>query len=145
MDRSVWDWLEVRAGVARVVAATVEQFVPQMVNLELTAGVNFQKGCYPGQEVVARSQYRGTLKRRMFHMTAAGPLQAGQEAHHSSDSGQPAGMVALAAAIPGDSAGRYSALVECKSALVTAEGELTAGGVRLMPEELPYPLPLEPT
>jgi folate-binding protein YgfZ len=98
MDRSFWDWLEVRAGVARVVAATVEQFVPQMVNLELTAGVNFQKGCYPGQEVVARSQYRGTLKRRMFHMTAAGPLQAGQEVHHSSDPGQPAGMVALAAA-----------------------------------------------
>ena len=145
MDRSFWDWLEVRAGVARVVAATVEQFVPQMVNLELTAGVNFQKGCYPGQEVVARSQYRGTLKRRMFHMTAAGPLQAGQEVHHSSDPSQPAGMVALAAAIPGDSAGQFSALVECKSALVTAEGELTAGGVRLTPEELPYPLPLEPT
>jgi folate-binding protein YgfZ len=41
-----------------------EQFVPQMVNLELVGGVNFQKGCYPGQEVVARSQYRGTLKRR---------------------------------------------------------------------------------
>jgi hypothetical protein len=145
MDRSFWDWLEVRAGVARVVAATVEQFVPQMVNLELTAGVNFQKGCYPGQEVVARSQYRGTLKRRMFHMTAAGPLQAGQEVHHSSDPGQPAGIVALAAAIPGDSAGRYSTLIECKSALVTAEGELTVGGVRLTPEELPYPLPLEPT
>jgi hypothetical protein len=54
-------------------------------------------------------------------------------------------MVALAAAIPGDSAGRYSTLIECKSALVTAEGELTVGGVRLTPEELPYPLPLEPT
>jgi folate-binding protein YgfZ len=54
----------VRSGTPRVVAATGEQFVPQMVNLELVGGVNFQKGCYPGQEVVARSQYRGTLKRR---------------------------------------------------------------------------------
>jgi hypothetical protein len=53
--------------------------------------------------------------------------------------------VALAALIPGDSAGRYAALIECKSALVTAEGELSAGGVRLQPETLPYPLPLEPS
>ena len=144
LDRSTWDWLEVRAGVARVVAATVEQFVPQMVNLELTAGVSFQKGCYPGQEVVARSQYRGTLKRRMFLMTADGPLQAGQEVHHSSDPDQPAGLVVLAAAIPKDGAGRYLALVECKSALVAAEGQITADDVRLQPEALPYPLPLEP-
>ena len=55
---------------ARIVAATAEQFVPQMVNLELVGGVDFGKGCYPGQEVVARSQYRGTLKRRMFLMHA---------------------------------------------------------------------------
>jgi folate-binding protein YgfZ len=143
LDRSTWDWLEVRSGVVRVVAATSEQFVPQMVNLELTAGVNFQKGCYPGQEVVARTQYRGTLKRRMFHMTADAPLHAGQEVHHSSDPAQPAGMVALAAAIPGDSAGRHAALVECKSAMVSAEGSLSVGGVRLRLEALPYPLPLE--
>ena len=143
LDRSFWDWLEVRAGVVRVVAATTEQFVPQMVNLELTAGVNFQKGCYPGQEVVARTQYRGTLKRRMFHMTADAPVHAGQEVHHASDPGQPAGMVALAAAIPGDSAGRHAALVECKSAMVSAEGSLSVSSVRLRPEALPYPLPLE--
>ena len=61
----VWNWLEVQSGVPRIVASTVEAFVPQMVNLELVGGVNFQKGCYPGQEIVARSQYRGTLKRRM--------------------------------------------------------------------------------
>ena len=51
----------VAGSIARIVAPTVEQFVPQMVNLELVGGVNFQKGCYPGQEIVARSQYRGTL------------------------------------------------------------------------------------
>jgi len=144
MSRAQWDWLEVRSGVVRVVAATVEQFVPQMVNLELTGGVNFQKGCYPGQEVVARSQYRGTLKRRMFLMTADGPLGPGQEVHHSADPGQPAGMVALAAPVTAGPAGSHAALVECKSALVGAPGKLTVGTVRLKPAELPYPLPLEP-
>jgi folate-binding protein YgfZ len=68
-----WLALEAASGVPRIVAATVEQFVPQMVNLELVGGVNFQKGCYPGQEVVARSQYRGTLKRRAFAVQADGP------------------------------------------------------------------------
>jgi folate-binding protein YgfZ len=145
LARADWDWLEVQAGVARVVAATVEQFVPQMVNLELTGGVNFQKGCYPGQEVVARSQYRGTLKRRMFLMNADGALSPGQEVHHSSDPGQPAGLVALAAPVPGDLSGRHAALVECKSALVVEPGELTVGTVRLVADRLPYALPLEPT
>ncbi|MEI8267827.1 MAG: folate-binding protein [Betaproteobacteria bacterium] len=144
LTRAHWDWLEVRSGVVRVVAATAEQFVPQMVNLELTGGVNFQKGCYPGQEVVARSQYRGTLKRRTFLMTADGPLAPGQEVHHSSDPGQPAGLVALAAPVMPDPPGGHLALVECKSALVGAPGEFTVGTVRLKPAELPYPLSLEP-
>ena len=62
----VWDWLRLNAGIPMIVAATQEQFVPQMVNLEVIGGVSFQKGCYPGQEIVARSQYLGKLKRRMF-------------------------------------------------------------------------------
>lgn len=143
LARADWDWLEVQSGVARVVAATVEQFVPQMVNLELTGGVSFQKGCYPGQEVVARSQYRGTLKRRMFLMMADGPLSPGQEVHHAADPDQPAGMVALAAAVPGDPAGQYAALVECKAALVDAQGALSAGAVHLRTDALPYALPQE--
>jgi len=64
LDRAAWDWLDLHAGLAWVCAATSEHFVPQMINWELLGGVNFQKGCYPGQEVVARSQYRGTVKRR---------------------------------------------------------------------------------
>ena len=63
---ATWRWLEVRSGVVTIEAATVDRFVPQMVNYELVGGVDFQKGCYPGQEVVARSQYRGTTKRRTF-------------------------------------------------------------------------------
>ncbi|MEO8080245.1 MAG: folate-binding protein, partial [Caldimonas sp.] len=59
-----WHWLDVQSGIVTIEAATVDRFVPQMVNFELVGGVDFKKGCYPGQEVVARSQYRGTTKRR---------------------------------------------------------------------------------
>jgi folate-binding protein YgfZ len=135
-----WAWLEVYSGVPRVVAVTSEQFVPQMVNLELVGGVNFQKGCYPGQEVVARSQYRGTLKRRALVFDAEGPLAAGQPVFHSADPGQPAGMVVLAAAAPG---GGSSALVEVKLAALEG-GSLhadAADGPLLRRSALPYPVP----
>ncbi len=60
-----WEWLSIRAGIPVILPATQEQFVPQMVNLDLIGGVSFQKGCYPGQEIVARMHYRGSLKQRM--------------------------------------------------------------------------------
>ena len=60
-----WDWLDIRAGIPTILPATQEQFVPQMVNLDLIGGVSLTKGCYPGQEIVARMHYRGTLKQRM--------------------------------------------------------------------------------
>ncbi|MFZ9373682.1 MAG: YgfZ/GcvT domain-containing protein, partial [Burkholderiaceae bacterium] len=63
LPEPLWLWGEVRSGVARVTQPVVDAFVPQMLNYESVGGVNFQKGCYPGQEVVARSQFRGTLKR----------------------------------------------------------------------------------
>lgn len=97
LPEHAWAWLEVQGGIARVTAATADHFVPQMVNLELTGGVNFQKGCYPGQEVVARSQYRGTLKRRMALMASTEAVHPGQEVFHDSDPGQPAGEVVLSA------------------------------------------------
>src|SRR5690349_1319233 len=67
-----WRWLDVQAGVPLIQSATVDQFVPQMLNYEILGGVDFKKGCYPGQEVVARSQYRGTIKRRMFLFDTSG-------------------------------------------------------------------------
>ena len=136
-----WDWLEVASAVPRIVAATVEQFVPQMVNLELVGGVNFQKGCYPGQEVVARSQYRGTLKRRAFLFEADAPLQPGQEVFDAVDPGQPAGMVVLTAAPEGAPA---LALVELKIAAGGADLHAgSADGPRLRPRALPYEIPAE--
>ncbi len=139
---STWQYLEAASGVVRIVAATSEQFVPQMVNFELVGGVNFQKGCFPGQEVVARSQYRGTLKRRAQLLTSTVPPQAGQEVFHSADPGQPAGLVALAGQRPD---GLHAALVELKLAAL-GSGSLHLGaaeGPLLQPAALPYALPTE--
>lgn len=142
----VWNWLEVQSGVPRIVASTVEAFVPQMVNLELVGGVNFQKGCYPGQEIVARSQYRGTLKRRMVLAEGASPALAGAEVFAAADAGQPAGQVVLSASLPHPEGGaRHAALIEVKRALTDA-GELHIGaadGPVLRLRELPYEIPAD--
>lgn len=138
MAADTWRWLEARSGVVRIVSATAEQFVPQMVNLELVGGVDFKKGCYPGQEVVARSQYRGTLKRRAHVFESTKPVQPGTEVFHSADPGQPAGMVVLA----GSRGPQHAALVEVKIAAL-AEGSLLAGDVVLQPTSLPYAIPTE--
>ena len=92
-----WALGEVMSGIAWVEQATFEAFVPQMLNYESVDGVNFKKGCYPGQEVVARSQFRGTLKRRAFIVQSPVPLSAGQEVFSSQDATQPCGLVAQAA------------------------------------------------
>jgi len=136
-----WRWLEVQSGVPRIEAVNVEQFVPQMVNLDLVGGVNFQKGCYPGQEVVARSQYRGTIKRRMALFDLDAPVQAGDEVFHDADPAQPAGRVVNAAPHPARAAAS-SALVEVKLAALEG-GSLHLGavaGARLEPRPLPYSL-----
>lgn len=76
-----WALEEIRAGRPLITAATQDQFVPQMVNFETLGGIDFHKGCYPGQEIVARAQYRGEVKRRMKRFTAppGAVLKPGQE------------------------------------------------------------------
>ncbi|RZI56329.1 MAG: folate-binding protein [Rubrivivax sp.] len=139
IDPEEWQGLDVTAGLAWVRQGTVEQFVPQMLNLELLGGVNFQKGCYPGQEIVARSQYRGTIKRRT-HLFALDGSDAdatpGQEIFHSADPEQPAGMVAGF----GRQEGRPLLLAEVKLAALES-GTLHLGsatGAVLTPRPLPY-------
>jgi folate-binding protein YgfZ len=79
--RSEDDWTleEIRAGRPLISAATQDQFVPQMVNFETLGAINFQKGCYPGQEIVARAQYRGEVKRRLKRISAPEGAKPGQE------------------------------------------------------------------
>lgn len=98
-----WDLLEIRAGIPNINSASVEAFVPQMLNLQLVDGVNFKKGCYPGQEVVARMQYLGKLKRRMYRVhadTAEAPAAGTALFSPDSASAQGAGKVVRAAPAP---------------------------------------------
>lgn len=87
-----WALAEIRAGRPLIAHATQDQFVPQMVNFELAGGVDFKKGCYPGQEIVARAQYRGAVKRRMVRLRGA-VLQPGQEIYCDDMPGQASGTV----------------------------------------------------
>lgn len=95
-----WALEEIRGGRPQVLAATQDQFVPQMVNLERLGAVDFRKGCYPGQEIVARTQYRGVLKRRMVRARVAAAAAPGDELFAEELPGQASGVVANAAASP---------------------------------------------
>ncbi len=80
VGKSAWDALNIQAGLPQVVQATQEAFVPQMLNLDALNGISFKKGCYTGQEIVARTHYLGTVKRRMqiAHINRALPVLPGQ-------------------------------------------------------------------
>lgn len=95
-----WFLQDIRDGHPRVLLATQEQFVPQMVNLERIGAVDFQKGCYPGQEIVARTQYRGVLKRRMVRARASVAALPGDELFADEPADQAAGVVVNAAPRP---------------------------------------------
>jgi folate-binding protein YgfZ len=139
-----WQRSEVLSGVATVNAAVVEAFVPQMLNYESVGGVSFKKGCYPGQEVVARSQFRGTLKRRAYIVkiaegVASETVAAGQEVFSSLDAEQPCGLVVQAAA---SVRGPTLALISIQTSAAET-GQLTVGGpggVALALLPLPYAL-----
>jgi tRNA-modifying protein YgfZ len=140
----VWWWSEIDAAVPTVFAATQEKFVPQMINFEVLGGVDFKKGCYPGQEIVARSQYLGKLKRRMrpANVNADDPPLAGSDIVHSSD-GQAVGTVVMSARAPG---GGSDLLFEAPIDRLEA-GTLHLGdssGAMLQVRPLPYAL-FDPT
>jgi folate-binding protein YgfZ len=137
-----WDWLNINAGIPVILPQTQEQFVPQMANLDLIGAVNFKKGCYPGQEIVARMQYLGKNKRRMYlaHIYAETAPQAGAELFSMEMEGQACGMIVNAQASPN---GGYDMLavvqIASHDAFPVHLGALT--GPRLEFKPLPYPLP----
>ena len=142
MTLPAWRWLDVSSGIVTVVAATVDRFVPQMVNLERVGGVDFRKGCYPGQEVVARSQYRGTLKRRAFLYDVAAPAAPGDDVYADGQPGEPVGTVANAASDPAGVGSR--ALVELRLSALDAPLRLgSVDGPALIRAPMPYDVPLE--
>lgn len=141
-DASPWRWLGVRNGLAEIEAATQDKYVPQMVNLELVGGISFTKGCYPGQEIVARTQYRGEIKRRMFlaHLSAGAPPTLGEDVMKASAPSQTVGSLVDFAPAPG---GGYDVLVCLHLDLAhNASLRLGAGdGPTLELLTLPYSLP----
>jgi hypothetical protein len=134
-----WHLAAIHAGVPQVTQPTQEQFVPQMINFELLGGVNFKKGCYPGQEVVARSQYLGKLKRRMALATVDNAAALpGEEVYSSADPDQPCGMIVNAAV---NGAGGADVLVELKLAALQEQVHLgSVAGARLAFLPMPYAL-----
>ena len=98
-----WDWLTIRAGIPVVTPATQEQFVLQMTNLDILGGVSFKKGCFPGQEIVARTHYLGKQKRRMYlaHVEADDVPVAGNELFSEDMPAQACGMVMNVSTAPG--------------------------------------------
>ena len=100
VDARAWRWLDIRSGLPWVTAATQDQLVPQMANFELLGGVSFDKGCYTGQEVVARMQHLGKLKRRMFLANVAAAAAAGDELCSEDLGDQASGMVVNSEASP---------------------------------------------
>jgi tRNA-modifying protein YgfZ len=126
LDEALWLWSEVQTGVATITTPIVDAFVPQMLNYESVGGVNFKKGCYPGQEVVARSQFRGTLKRRAYLVHSDGPVAAGDALFGPADAQQPCGTVAQAAPSP---FGGFDAIVSMQVAVATAANTATAAGL----------------
>ena len=136
---AAWHLSAIHAGVPQIGPGTQEQFVPQMINYELLGGVNFKKGCYPGQEIVARSQYLGKLKRRTALATLAdAAARPGDEVYSVSDPDQPSGMIVNVAP---NGAGGADALVEIKLAALDEDvRHASAGGTPLTFLPLPYAL-----
>ena len=141
LDINTWHWLAVQSGIAMISQPIFEAFVPQMLNYESVGGVNFKKGCYPGQEIVARSQFRGTLKRRAYVMHTDGKPAVGQEIFSVMDAEQPCGLVAACAPNP---AGGFDAIVSMQTAAAADGagalmlGSATGPALQLLP--LPYKL-----
>ncbi len=135
----VWDLLTIRDGVVQVLPETQDQFVPQAANFELIGGVSFKKGCYPGQEIVARTQYRGILKRRLVRVhSESGDLPKPGENIYAPEFGeQAAGHIANVAATP---EGGFEALVVAQIESIKADSLRLKNlvGAPLKVQALPY-------
>ncbi len=136
-----WDWLNIRSGIPVITPATQEQFVPQMLNMEAIGAVSFNKGCYPGQEVIARTQHLGVLKRRMYlaNIRSETPPQPGEELFSGDAQGQSNGTIVNAAASP---EGGYDvlAVIQIASARTEDVHWKSPGGATLRLLPLPYPV-----
>ncbi len=138
-----WDWLSIQHGIVTVLPETQDAFVPQMANFELIGGVSFKKGCYPGQEIVARTQYRGILKRRMVlaHVAVAPAPKPGDKLFSEAFGDQAAGEIANVAPAPD---GGFDMLVVAQTSAIKDKALSYAAldGPTVTIKPLPYELPI---
>lgn len=134
VGRACWDWLDIQAGIPEVYPATQEQFVPQMLNLDALNAINYKKGCYTGQEIVARTHYLGTVKRRTFlaHIAGLASPKAGDKLLDAQ--GSEAGQIVR---VSPDLDGGFLTLAELRLE-AQASGEIRWGNIALSFEALPY-------
>ena len=142
VETGVWRWYGIAAGVPSITAATSDLFVPQTANWDVLGGVSFRKGCYPGQEIVARMQYLGRLKERLFafHTDALDVAPAARVHSAAFDARQACGTVVNAAPDP---SGGTALLAVVQLTAVEAD-DLTVDepvGARLTRRPLPYAVP----
>jgi len=136
IGKPCWDWLEIQAGIPDIYLNTQEEFVPQMVNLDLLGAINFKKGCYTGQEIVARTHYLGKVKRRthLAHIDTSTPPQAGNDIVNLN--GEVVGKIVRSAPSPTNG---YDVLAEIRLESVEA-GSLFVNDTALEIQQLPYKL-----
>lgn len=136
-----WNLLDILAGIPTILPETEDAFVPQMINYQLIGGVSFKKGCYPGQEVVARMQYLGKLKRQMYlaRITADTAPRPGDDVYTADDPGQSAGKIVNASPHP-DGGCLALAVIQIASREAGAVHLGSLDGPLLAFLDLPYPL-----
>jgi hypothetical protein len=139
VGQSAWRLLEIQAGLPNIFEPTVELFVPQMLNLQLIDGLDFKKGCYPGQEIVARMQYLGTLKRRMYlgQIEVDGQPLPGAALYSGSDSEQATGRIVDAQPHP-DGGCAALAVIQISAADAGGLHLGSSDGPEFVIEPLPY-------
>lgn len=133
-DADYWEWLEIQAGIPEVYPKTQEEFVPQMLNLDLLSAINFKKGCYTGQEIVARTHYLGTVKRRTQLAQSSNAAETGNDVKN--DKQEIVGKVVRCAQSP---SGYYDLLIEARLESLEA-GNVFVNDHALAIKTLPYPL-----
>ena len=137
VNEKAWQLLTIGAGHPSLTEATVDAFIPQMINLDLIDGISFQKGCYPGQEIVARTRYLGKLKRRMFLFDLPGCDVKPGDPIFTDANDQSVGTI-VSTAVTADDQSRVLAVIR----LVALQNPLkTAAGLKLSRVSLPYSVP----
>ena len=134
VEKPHWDWLEIQAGIPDIELKTQEQFVPQMLNLDILNAINFKKGCYTGQEIVARTHYLGTVKRRTYltELATGNAPAAGDKVLDTANN-----EVGQIVRVAPNNLSSFDALIELRIEAKEA-GNMTCNEVAITLKSLPY-------